>query len=403
MVLENATSNELSDTFPSESFPTSDIDPYASNTNTPQDSGYLVLVSQNRFQNGQIVRDPLYVDLRTLPRSLTTLLAGKQPPVLKNGIISSCRFAEDTLHRPVTAEEAEALSYHYAKVLQIASFGSPIGILGGSAFAWQSRKEMKFPFLKPFQGGHNSSPETFGPLKGPKARLVWQAIRVSAYWTIGVFIAQFFFGSYAISAGLARRQMDPRLKEFSEAFQQQAKDRRRRSETLGQMGNEGAGPKGDETYDMARQRQNAQGYWNQGRRESSVAGYDDANPTEGAFSEDYMDHAAQPESMFDEGTRNKPHDRPNSGWADDTGGTFAENQTILRKARADETFHRAQGEGGPKAGGSVWDRVRQEAMSDSSRSSSKEPKPSNIGGSRADARGISTSSSGDDFPFTSSK
>ncbi|KXL45195.1 hypothetical protein M433DRAFT_138988 [Acidomyces richmondensis BFW] len=403
MVLENASSSEPSATFSAEPFATSDIDPYSSNASALQDSGSLVLVSQNRYENGQVIREPLYVDLRSLPRSLTALFSGEQPPVLKNGIISSCRFAQDTLHRPVSAEEAEALSYHYAKVLQIASFGSPVGILGGSVFAWQSRKEMKFPFLKQFKGGQNFSPESFGPLKGMKARLLWQSLRWCSYWTVGIFIAQFFFGSYAISSGLARRQLDPRLKEFSAAIQQQAKDRRRTSEPLGKIGNEEAGPNGEETYDMARQRRNAQGHWNQMKRESSGAGYDDASPTGRAFAEDYMDQAEQHQFMMEDDARNKTYDRTSPGWANDTIGTFAEYQPASRPTKTDETIGRAQLQGGPKTGGSAWDRLRQEAMSEASRSTNRAPQNSNPGGNMADSRVTSMSSSGDDFPFPSSE
>lgn len=384
MVLEGATSadSSFSDTLPS-----SDIDTYdATNTTASYGSSNSGLVPvQGTAQH------VLHVNFDNLPRRWSLIGQKPHPKVLYDGIRDSCRFATTVLNRPVTQEEADAMAYHFAKSLRIGSYGTPIGVVLGTAMAWRTQKDMRFPGWAPFKEGSRFSKDAFGPLRGQMARVAWQFSRVSAYWLVGGTLGQIFFGSYALSVGLAGRAMDPRLKEFTEALKLRMKNGVGRENT-GQVGNQEAGPKGSETYDMARQRRDAQAR-SRGSRQPRAQAADDASPTGGAFSEDYMEAAGASGFMSEDEVRRAADARAES--PRNQSSAAVEQSTVASR----QPTRGAQE--APAKSGSAWERLRKGAMTGEPKRSSSSTQSSGSAGSRPSAQEGDGTVLGDSFGFSS--
>ncbi|KAK5136596.1 hypothetical protein LTR08_002610 [Meristemomyces frigidus] len=391
MVLEGATSSDSSF---SDTLPTSDIDPYASGTPpySNQRDAQLVLVTPQ--PNG------IYINLNTLPRRWSIIGEKPHPKALVESLKDSNRFAATVLQRPVTQQEADAFAFHFAKSFRIASYGTPIGVLGGTAWAYRSNKDMRFPGWTPFKEGSRFSKDVFGPLKGNMARTAWQLSRVSAWQLVWAITAQIFFGSYAISVGLAGRAMDPRLKEFTEALKARVQNGVGKKNT-GIVGNQEAGPKGLETYDMARQRRDAQGIGRSGLKwpkESS----DDASPTGGAFSDDHGETMDSTGFLSEEDVRHAADARSESP-RNQNSSAFEQSAVASRQSTGDNASPRVGREASAsRQSGSTWDRLRTDAMSGEQKRSVRGTQPSQSTGSRASAQGGANAPLGDSFSFSSS-
>lgn len=315
------------------------------------------------------------------------------------GIKDSCRFATNVLQRPVRQDEANAFAFHFAKSLRIGSYGSPFGVVLGTAMAYRTQKDMRFPFWAPFKEGSRFSKDVFGPFKGAMARTAWQMCRVSAYWLVGSTIGQIFFGSYALSVSLAGRAMDPRLKDFTEALKQRMQSGHGTEAGKG-IEDDTAGPRGvgpaRETYDMARQRRSAQDVSKRSRQQTTSQAGDDASPTGGAFGEEYMDTAGASGFLSEEEVRQQAESRLGASRQQSAPPSFEQSTTASRRDVSEETSPRA-----PKQSGGAWGRLRQDAMSGEQKKSSKGMQPSESAGSRAPARGGDNGSLGDSFSFSS--
>ena len=390
MVLENATASDPSY---SDNLPSSDIDPYASGnppyTDTKDPS--LVRVSPQSSN--------VYINLNELPRRWSLIGTKPHPQILVDGVQDQVRFATNILQRPVTQDEANAFAFHFAKSLRIASYGTPVGVVFGTAMAYRTQKDWKFPGWSPFKEGSRFSKDVFGPLKGQMARTAWQLTRVSAYWLVGATVAQIFFGSYALSVSLAGRAMDPRLKDFTKALQQRQQSGLGR-EATGQVGNESAGPKGMETYDMARQRRDAQERFR--RRPASAGQADDASPTGSMFSDEYMDAPGSSSFLSEEEVRQQAEARLRPSREPSQQSSYEQSASASRQSTADESSPRADRQESPRQSGSAWDRLRQTAMSGEQSRTFRGSQPSESAGSRAPARGGDNVSTGDSFSFSSS-
>ncbi|KAF2765360.1 hypothetical protein EJ03DRAFT_319564 [Teratosphaeria nubilosa] len=369
MVLDNATASETSF---SEPRPSSDIDPYSTPSSNVADSHYenrpgrFVQVSQTSYREGRQVAEPIYINLNDLPRPLALLAPGEHSKITIDVARKSCQLAASVLQRPVSQDEANAIAFHYAKGVRLASYGPPIGFAVGAAMTWRTRESMRFPFYAPFTEGSRWSKDTFGHLCGWHARYMWHGLRLTGYCAVAVILSQIFFGSYAMTTIAAGKALDPRLKEFTRALQQRTKDGRgrERGEGLGKVGNQESGPKGGETYEMARQRVQAQNAMRRSRQ--GVAADHDASPTRGAFSDEYMNQGEQPGSMSEQEV---PHDD-------------------------------ASPQAPSKPAGSAWERLRNQAMSsqpDIPRRKSRGLAPPDS----ARARSAGTGREADSFSFSS--
>ncbi|KAI6894892.1 hypothetical protein KC316_g9443 [Hortaea werneckii] len=400
MVLEGATS---ADTSFGEDAPPSDIDPYA-NSNTSYLSGKptsFVKVTPDQQQHG------VYINLNELPRRWSIVGQKAHPQMLVDGISEQVKFSQGILQRPIKQDEANALAFHFAKSLRIASYGTPIGVLGASAMVYRTQKDMRFPGWAPFKEGSRFSKDAFGPLRGQMARLAWQMSRISAYWFIGATIGQIFFGSYALSVSLAGRAMDPRLKDFTEALKRRQQSGVGRQAT-GQVGNQEEGPKGTETFEMARQRSNAQTSWGRRRAEASGEQGDDASPTGGMFNDEFLDSSSEQPGFMSEDQVKQQADsrlgsersqRPQSGPYEQS--SAASRQSAMEGSSPWESDRQTPSQ----TSGSAWDRLRQGAMSNQGgepRRPSRGMQSSDPSGSRPQGGFQDAAPSGDGYTFSSS-
>ncbi|KAI7268444.1 hypothetical protein KC335_g7141 [Hortaea werneckii] len=190
--------------------------------------------------------------------------------------------------------------------------------------------------------------------------------RISAYWFIGATIGQIFFGSYALSVSLAGRAMDPRLKDFTEALKRRQQSGVGRQAT-GQVGNQEDGPKGTETFEMARQRSNAQTSWGRRRAEAGGEQGDDASPTGGMFNDEFLDSASeQPGFMSEDQVKQQADSRLGSERNQrQQSGPYEQSSAASRQSATEGSspWGGADRQTPIQTSGSAWDRLRQGAMS----------------------------------------
>ena len=379
MVLEGSTSSDSSF---SDTFPSSDIDPYASDNASKGSSGSeFALVSPQP--------DGIYVDMSTLPRRWSIFGQRAHEAKLVGALRDTNAFAASVLQRPVKQEEADALALLLTKSVRMASYGTPVGTLFAGAMAYRSQKEMRFPGWAPFKEGSRFSRDSFGPLKGSVARAAWQVSRLSAWGLVGTMAGSIFFGSYALSVNLTGRAMDPRLKEFNDALKSRSQ-RGLGRENAGKVGNQEAGPKGMETYDMARQRRDAQGIGRSGFKRPGQT-TDDASPTGGAFSEDHAEMIGSTGFLSEEEVRRAADARSESP-RNQNARAYEQSSTASRQSTADSTSPKVGREvPASRQSGSTWDRLRNDAMTGEQKRSHRSAQPSG-----------SDVSLGDSFSFSSS-
>merc|ERR1711939_1032154 len=71
-------------------------------------------------------------------------------------------------------------------------------------------------------------------------------------------------------------------------------------QATGQVGNQEDGPKGTETFEMARQRSNVQTSWGRRRAEAGGEQEDDASPTGGMFNDEFLDSSSEQPGFMSE-------------------------------------------------------------------------------------------------------
>jgi hypothetical protein len=335
MVLEE--SSQFSDP------PPSDDDPYVG------DRDPTILSSRDpssiRITTGA---SHVYVNLSNLPRPLIIASTIEEHrKALAKVVEKSCQQAAQILGRPVKQEEADALAFHSAKAVRIASYGTPIGMVLATGMAYKGMSKFRFPGYTP---GEKFNPDKFPPISGlvtgRRARLLWHFFRFNFYWLAGGVVGSLFFGSYALTVGTAGRAMDPRLKEVMESL----KDNNKRTGLPGnRQVDTTAGPRPGESMEMARQRQNVQQQQQQ-PMVSNVArqGDDDMSPAGGTFESGFFGGGSDAGMLNDDQAR---REREKS-----------ERQKIAERRRGDSDGPTPAAAGKP---GSAWERVRQQAASGS--------------------------------------
>lgn len=153
-----------------------------------------------------------YIDIAKLPKLFPIIgpLFGYDKK-FQQEIQFKLMFTSKELGRPLNQNEVDAFAFWLAKRQAIASWGHPIGIAGGAWRAYNTIEEFRFPFWKTNRASFNIN--TFGPLKGPPAVILWHSLRVFAYGLTGDFVGRILFGSYAVSSAAVGAASDPRLKE----------------------------------------------------------------------------------------------------------------------------------------------------------------------------------------------
>ncbi|TKA33774.1 hypothetical protein B0A50_00610 [Salinomyces thailandicus] len=399
MVLQGATTSD--DSF-SEELPSSDIDQYAGSNAT------YIEGKPSSFARVTPKQQPtqVYVNLAELPRLWSLIGQRDHPKFMVDGISDQVRFAQGIVQRPIRQDEANALAFHFAKSLRIASYGAPMGALAASAMVYRTRAEMRFPGWAPFKEGSRFSKDVFGPLRGLMARSAWQSTRIMAYLIVGTTIGQIFMGSYALSVSLAGRATDPRLKDFSEALKKRQQSGLNR-EATGQVGNQEAGPKGMETYDMARQRRDAQGMWGRGGEQTKDQA-DDMSPTGGTFGDEYMDTAGSSGFLSEEEVRQQADSRLGSEGGQAQSQRYEQSSRASRERTVDESSPRADRQASQKPGRGRWDELRSKGMDPGPHPGASQPGRTFQGASSPESSrartvggGADQVSRGDDYTFSS--
>ncbi|KAL1646918.1 hypothetical protein SLS58_003054 [Diplodia intermedia] len=208
MVLEEATNSTStsSDAFADNAYP-SDADPYSTSNGSAQQYGFQI--NLNEFPRPPPIFGPL---------------VGYPPARGAKTVAETTKAAAHVLRRPLTEEEAKALTYHVTKANSTAAYGASAGALLAMARCYQTRQEFKFPFWNPWsiQGW---KPDSLGPLKGQMARTAYHLLRIPPYWFMGAFTAAVISQAYGNVIATVAMSQDQRLKALNEAIQRLSKNR----------------------------------------------------------------------------------------------------------------------------------------------------------------------------------
>lgn len=282
MVLTEATASPTStgDTFPTDTSPTSDYDTYStSNPNTPSTPGGAT--------------PPDYtLDLNKHPKPLPLIgsVFGFSPERRRFAILSAFTTISRTVQRPLTADECDAIAHHMAKGAAIHSYGEPLGLAGAYWRYNATRKEFRFPFWKPDLEKLNTA-KLLG-LRGARARVGWEMLRLLAYGGIGGWLGRSAAGAYATTVVAVGQASDPRLRQVKEQISGMGDEEVRRRSGIGGRGEMKRGMKRPEPIKgQAYGDQNERGLGYGGVQadgdvggddaESDGFAFDDASPTAG--------------------------------------------------------------------------------------------------------------------------
>ncbi|KAF4306749.1 hypothetical protein GTA08_BOTSDO04965 [Botryosphaeria dothidea] len=356
MVLDEATnaSSAPSDSFADNAYP-SDADPYAASNGSTQ---------QRNFR----------IDLNDFPMPPPILgpLVGYPRQRVATNVTEYLKAASHVLHRPLSEEEAKALTYHTTKANSTTAYGSSAGAALAMARCYQTRRQYRFPFWNPSSAeGWNA--EVLGPLRGQAARVAYQLLRIPPYWFIGAFTAGILAQSYSTAIATISITHDERLKALNEAIQTLAKNR-------------GGLP--------SRQPAPRQPAPPVAKNEGSNDAYDDMSPASGAYPDS---------SVFSDEQARASEARQQAGvqarWEQ-------QNRSAAQQASSYDDDASPTGGLGPmdsgssSGGGSAWDRIRQQASSGQGPASGS---PSSPWGRPAQQKEQRTGSTlGDSFTFSNS-
>ncbi|KAF2691159.1 hypothetical protein K458DRAFT_412472 [Lentithecium fluviatile CBS 122367] len=190
MVLEDL--DKAPDSFTDNPYP-SETDPYAS-TSSPSTGRY---------------------DSSTLPQPIPILgpLIGFSEYSVRFKVESTLKFAEYKVHRPLTAEETQALAIHLHKLEQSKSYFSAVG-LGLGVWRWYSTMSTnRYPFYLPKPESIN--PNKFLFVQGPMAQYARHSWRFTLYFAVASRMGQLLGQVVAQPRAAQDTAKDPRLAQFS--------------------------------------------------------------------------------------------------------------------------------------------------------------------------------------------
>lgn len=132
------------------------------------------------------------------------------------------------VQRPLTQSEVDAIAELGARMLSVASYGSPIGIVAGLYGAYRTASTFRFPLYQPNLDKFHPGvfPSTIGLIRGHRAIWAWHASRVLAYTILSGTISNIFMASYAATTATVKAQTDPRLKDVNAAIAQRIRSNR---------------------------------------------------------------------------------------------------------------------------------------------------------------------------------
>lgn len=176
--------------------------------------------------NNQVPNYTYNLDIRQLPTGLPVLgpLFGYNEARRLATINASLSAVTKIVRRELRPEEVNAVAYHTAKGLGIASYGFPIGAAGG-LWRWNNtRSTFRFPFYAPNLETFN--PEKLGPLQGEVARRGWHILRGVSYGLVGGWIGRTIIAGYAATVAATGQRMDNRMKDIVDAITKMSREQR---------------------------------------------------------------------------------------------------------------------------------------------------------------------------------
>lgn len=181
--------------------------------------------SSDTISDSSHPRKQFAIDTSNFPRPIPILgeLCGYSQKYLAKVIDLRLRNSTAILKRPVTREEAEAISYWTAKQLSITSYGVPLGAAAGAWRTWVTRNTFRFPFYQPDMKSFDtkafpSPARSF--LVGAEATFAWHTTRFLGYAALGQFVGRVLFASYALSVGTVGEVGDSRLKNYTKSMRE---------------------------------------------------------------------------------------------------------------------------------------------------------------------------------------
>ena len=357
MVLEEA-ANTSPESFADDT-PASDPDRFSSDSPQFESSNNKDISAQNGGQTYKI-------DDSKLPKVWgpfgPTAIQGSR----FRGLQDQIALAHSILQRPLRQDEVDAFAYHFAHSMRVASFGMPVGTAIGLVQATRTYNKFRFPFWQPKENSW-FNPDKLGPVTGPRARLLWHTFRFSAYTTVGTFIATIFFSSYAISADMAARYQDPRLKDFHDSVRQRAKEGKLTNPLQQRRGQ--ANPITTQAGGMDAQIQKAHGVLDRssGRQAQNNTSDDDMSPTSGAWAQDNGRSSTDTGLLSDDQMRREERRQRVGADTSSTGrrdSTFdMDNLTSQSQRSNDDASPQSnqQSSASQYPPGSAWERIRREA------------------------------------------
>ena len=315
---------------------------------------------------------------------------------LRRGIASELDSAQAILERPVTAAEAEAISYHFAKGYRYASYGAPIGAAAGVWRFAATIDQMRWPLMpRAFSNWSrwNFDMETQSLTfagkqlaRGPWLRPTLVGLKGLVYVSYGVLVGTLLSSSYASSVAAVGALGDPRMKNISQETADKA------NKKLGDLNKPIPTPRpGGATQrkvdPMGQGERTAAELWRDHRRAIGPRD-DDASPTAGN-NDDFFDREAERHGGNDsmltdsqiEARRRQPPSSPprrrSSPTTDPRASTYQMEKTerqrqprsfsddfdMTSSPSAEEDQSPAST---PSSGESAWDRIRRENASSTS-------------------------------------
>ncbi|KAM0804515.1 hypothetical protein BDR22DRAFT_969841 [Usnea florida] len=361
---------------------------------------------------------------------LTGYTTARQQTLIEKQITQTSQ----SIHRPLTEPERSAIAYHAAKGLAISSYGPTIGIAGGLYRTYVTRAEFRLPF----QGltGKILSPE---PPEGEVQRGFWDGrkmrvggkeilqgvssqakanmlhvARGMAYCALGAMLVPLFVSSYAATVTAVGQIQDPRLQDANRRLREAIeREQRQRGERAGDIVKQADARREGRMQGLPRERDQGRG------RRGGGAEVDDASPTGGAMLDMGIDEEqgrlggpGDMSGVLSDGQMRSAEAKARPAAGQNPAGNRAPTFQMDKMERQPKDFASDFGSdfddasptGGSRAmdgdGGSVWERIRQQSVSEPSRSSTG--RSTGIRGRGARQEQEEGETLGDSFSFSSS-
>jgi hypothetical protein len=183
------------------------------------------------YSSSESPRSSIALDISKFPQPFPILgpILGYNGQLLSKLVHKRIEAAAKMLDRPTTEDEATAIAYWTAKQIALTSWGAPLGIAAGAWRAYQTAESFRFPFYKPEIDTFRTLPwpsARASLLSGPRAVVAWHTTRLLAYGFMGSFIGRILLASYGMSVSTVGEITDPRLKNYVGAVRKVAQSGR---------------------------------------------------------------------------------------------------------------------------------------------------------------------------------